>query len=80
MTTRHEANDEERLPPPFCVQRSGGAVVRHTPAGRFALPLSLYQGAVHHADVSLVMTAVEVEALHAELGCLLYPQGAGGAT
>lgn len=79
MTTSHEVNSNGDLSP-VRVRRVIDGVVRHTPAGRFALPLALYQGAAHCADMFLIMTAAEAEALFAELGHLLYPHAEGGAT
>lgn len=75
MTTCHAPNDTGD----WRVVRTADVKVRHSHAGRLVLPLSLFQGGGHLADVPLVMTATEAEALYGELDCLLY-SGAQGET
>ena len=79
MTTRHVENASPAARD-WRIQRTAKTDVHHTHAGRVALPLSVFQGADHCADVPLVMTAEEAESLYAELGSLLYPQVEGEAS
>ncbi|WP_435127739.1 hypothetical protein [Actinacidiphila sp. bgisy144] len=72
MRTRHAQTAAAALPD-CSIQLTVGRSVHHTRAGRLALPLSLFQGGNHRADVSLVMTAKEAETLVSELSSLLLP-------
>jgi hypothetical protein len=72
MRTRHAKAVAPALPG-WWIQRTADQGVHHTHAGRLALPLSLFQGEDHRADVPLVMTAKEAETLVTELTRLLRP-------
>lgn len=79
MTTS-QAHDATPLPAGTCHLRiSPEATVQLTEAGRFSLPLELYEGGEKRTAVPLIMTAESVEALYAQIGQHLAPGQNGGA-
>lgn len=69
MTTHHSGSTTTT--PEYRVARVVGEEVRHTHAGRLAIPLVLHRGGDHVADLPLVVTADEAAELHAQIGRLL---------
>lgn len=73
MTTSHaqtEAGAAPLSPAKRHLRLAREAEVAHTEAGRFAVPLDLYEGTAEPATLPLVLTADEVVDLHGKLGAV----------
>ncbi|MEU0694800.1 hypothetical protein ABZ349_12560 [Streptomyces niveus] len=53
-------------------------MVRHTEAGRFAVPLDLFEGDAERTSLLLVLTADEAATVYDQLGALLTAKREGG--
>ncbi|MFE1768224.1 hypothetical protein ACFW81_28925 [Streptomyces angustmyceticus] len=82
MTTSHAHTNAVATPLPVenrHLRLSDEAKVSHTQAGRFSVPLDLYEGAAKHTLLRLILTAEEAVDIHGQLGALIADKQGGGA-